>query len=190
MNSEEIREKLQEVLKASRYQHSLGVEEVAHDLAVIYRYEEDKASLAGILHDCAKYLSDEELIQECELNQITITEVERQCPFLLHAKVGALFAQTKYGVKDIEITDAITYHTTGRPAMSLLEKIIFTADYIEPYRKPLPRISEIRQTAYLDLDYAVFMILENMIHYLQETGNTIDLTTVETYDYYKKLLVL
>jgi len=190
MNIEQIQESLKHVLSESRYQHSLGVMEVAHDLAVIYSCDVDQAIYAGILHDCAKYVSNESLLQECELRQIQVTEVERKCPFLLHAKVGAIYAQQKYGVEEEQIMNAIIYHTTGRPNMTLLEKIIFTADYIEPFRKPLPRIEELRKTAYQDLDYAVFIILDNMLKYLTKSGNVVDYTTVQAYDYYKEMLNL
>lgn len=190
MKLDQIREILKSNLKPSRYQHSIGVEEVSHDLAIIYGCEEEKAILAGILHDCAKFLSDDELLQECEAHSILITEIERQCPFLLHAKVGALYAAERYEITDKEILSAITYHTTGKPDMTLLEKIIFTADYIEPFRKPLPRIAQIREAAYTDLDYAVSLILENMIKYLRESGSIIDQTTIETYNFYKTLLNL
>lgn len=190
MDLEQIHESLKEVLNESRYKHSLGVKEVAQDLAVIYGYNEDKAILGGVLHDCARYLSNDALLQECDLRHISITEIERSCPVLLHAKVGALFARIKYGVEDEEVINAITYHTTGRPKMTLLEKIIFTADYIEPYRKPLPRIDEIRKAAYRDLDYAVVLILENMVNYLKDSQKAMDQTTLQTYEYYKKILVL
>ncbi|MDD3174133.1 MAG: bis(5'-nucleosyl)-tetraphosphatase (symmetrical) YqeK [Herbinix sp.] len=183
-----IREDMKKLLKASRYLHSVGVEEVSHDLALIYGYNINHAKTAGILHDCAKYLSDEELLKACEMYHLPVTEIERECAFLLHAKVGAAFAKSKYGVEDEEILSAIAYHTTGRPAMTLLEKIIFTADYIEPYRKPLPRIEDIRKAAYNDLDLAVYMILENVLNYLSNNNSKIDNLTKETYEYYKKIL--
>lgn len=185
MDIELIRKDLKNILKASRFYHSVGVEEVAHDLALIHGCNTDKAILAGLLHDCAKYLSDKELLTQCEQKHLPVTEVEKRCAFLLHAKVGADFARTKYDVTDEEILTAITYHTTGRPAMSLLEKIIFTADYIEPNRKPLPRIAEIREAAYQDLDLAVSMIAENVLNYLQSNRVEIDHLTIETYEYYK-----
>jgi predicted HD superfamily hydrolase involved in NAD metabolism len=188
MDLELIRTDLKSILKESRYLHSIGVEEVSHDLAVINGYDEVKAVTAGILHDCAKYLPGEALLKTCEEYRLPVTDVERRCAFLLHAKVGALYAKMKYGVEDDEILNAITYHTTGRPAMSLLEKIIFTADYIEPYRKPLPRMEEIRRIAYEDLDLGVYMILENMLKYLEGTAEEIDTLTVDTYKYYKKLI--
>jgi nicotinate-nucleotide adenylyltransferase len=188
MEIEQIREKLKMQLKNTRYLHSEGVEEVAVDLAVIYGYDMERAKLAGLLHDCAKYLTDEELLAECEKHNLPVSEVERKCAFLLHAKVGAFYARTKYGVADDEILDSITFHTTGRPGMTLLEKIIFTADYIEPYRRPLPRINEIRSAAYSELDQAVLMILDNTLRYLKECSAEIDTLTDDTYHYYKTML--
>lgn len=188
MELDQIRDSMRKALDPARYLHSIGVEEVACDLAAIYGFDMKKARLAGILHDCAKNLTDEELISECISNQIEISEVEKQCAYLLHAKVGALYARIRYHVEDEEILSAIRYHTTGRPNMSLPEKIIFTADYIEPYRKPIPRIEEIRKAAYSDLDTAVLMILENMLNHLKDKTDIIDTLTVETYHYYKTML--
>lgn len=188
MDLDLIRNDLNNLLKESRYRHSVGVEEVSHDMAIIHGCSVDKAIIAGILHDCAKYLTDEELLSECEKYHLSVTAVEKKCPFLLHGKVGALYAAIKYEVSDDEILSAITYHTTGRPAMTLLEKIVFTADYIEPFRKPLPRINEIREAAYSNLDLAVYMTAENVLNYLGSQGQEIDVLTVETYKYYKKEL--
>lgn len=85
---------------------------------------------------------------------------------------------------DEDILNAITWHTTGRPAMSLLEKIIFVADYIEPSRRPIPELNLIRQLAFTDIDQAVIKILENTLKYLNEKGNPIDDMTQKTYDSY------
>lgn len=188
MDIQQLRDRMKEVLSPSRYLHSVGVEEVARDMAVIFGYEEEKAGIAGILHDCAKYLTDAELLEQCATYQLEVREVEKECPFLLHGKVGAAFAKEKYGILDEEILNSIVYHTTGRPEMTLLEKIIFTADYIEPYRKPLPRIEEIRQTAYTDIDRGVLLILENMLSYLRKSAAVIDEMTEETFSYYQALL--
>lgn len=185
MDLEIIRDNLQSVLNPKRYQHSVGVEEVACDMAVIFGYDMEKAQFAGLLHDCARHLSDEELIKKCKEYDLPVSEVERKCGFLLHGKVGAVFTRDIYGIKDEDILSSIIYHTTGRPAMSLLEKIIFTADYIEPYRKPLPRIHEIRSAAYTDIDLAVTMVLENMLNYLRDSGSVIDTLSLDAYDYYK-----
>jgi predicted HD superfamily hydrolase involved in NAD metabolism len=188
MDIQQLRESMKQVLSPSRYLHSIGVEEVARDMAVIFGYEEEKAAIAGILHDCAKYLTDVQLLEQCRNYQLEVREVEKECPYLLHGKVGAVFAREKYGILDEEILNAIIYHTTGRPGMTLPEKIIFTADYIEPHRKPLPRIGEIRQAAYTDIDRGVLLILENMLDYLQKTASVIDPMTQDTLSYYQALL--
>jgi predicted HD superfamily hydrolase involved in NAD metabolism len=188
MELEQLRESMKMVLKETRYQHVLGVEEVSIDLAVIHGCDQRKAAIAGILHDCAKYLTDEELLSECTKYKLPVTDGERKSVYLLHAKVGAACARDKYGIEDDDILNAITYHTTGRPGMSLLEKIVFTADYIEPNRKPLPRIEEIRKAAYDHLDFAVYLILENTLEYLNNVGTFIDTRTNETYAYYKNII--
>lgn len=187
MNLQELRLSMKNDLREARYLHSVGVEETAFDLALIHGYDTKKASIAGILHDCAKNISDNELLMECERYHIPVSDVENKCIFLLHAKVGAMYAKEKFGVKDEEIFNAIWNHTTGCPGMSLLEKIIFTADYIEPYRRPLPRINEIRWKAYNDLDQAVYMVLDNTLQYLFNSGTIIDPVTIDTYHYYKKI---
>ena len=188
MDLQMLEDSMKKTLKQPRYLHSIGVEEVACDLAVIYGYDTEKASIAGILHDCAKNLSDEELLSYSKQYQLPVSEIEARCPFLLHGKVGAAIAKDQYHITDSEIIDSILYHTTGRPDMSLLEKIIFTADYIEPYRRPLPRIDEIRWMAYTNLDRAVLIILKNTLNYLEQSKAEIDTMTVDTYHYYKKLL--
>lgn len=185
----QLEELMKNILSQNRYIHSLGVQEVSYDLALIYGADMIKASIAGILHDCARGLKEEELLTECKKYNLPVSEIEEKSVYLLHAKVGANFAKVMYGVKDEEILNAITYHTTGRPKMSLLEKIVFLSDYIEPNRKPLPRINEIRRVAYdVNIDYAVFMALENTLEYLKSIGVTIDTITVQTYNYYKTVV--
>jgi len=183
-----MKDSMKMLLKESRYLHSVGVMEVSYDLALINGYDTEKASIAGILHDCARTLADEELRKECEKYHLPVSALEERLRFLLHGKVGAAYAKDKFGVEDEDILNAIIYHTTGRPAMTLIDKILFTADYIEPYRKQLPRIDEIRRIAYTDLDLAMFMILENILEYLKSTGTEIDSLTIETYEYYKNIL--
>ena len=144
--------------------------------------------VAGLLHDSAKCLSHQKRLSVCKKNHIKVTDIEEENPVLLHAKVGAFYAKEKYNVSDDEILDAITYHTTGRPDMGLLEKIIYVADFIEPHRKKLPRLNEIRKIAFEDLDMAIYMILENSLLYLEKGNSKIDLKTQETYEYYKNVI--
>jgi len=184
MELESIRESIKKVLSEKRYLHVLGVEEVCVDLALIHGSDTSKASLAGLLHDCAKHLPDEELITECRKYNIPISEAEMKAPYLLHAKVGAAYARDKYGVTDEDILNAITYHTTGRPGMSKLEKIVYVADYIELNRRPVPMLDKARELAYKDLDEAVIFISYRILEYLKSTGAFIDPLTQETYNYY------
>lgn len=187
MERQQIMDSIKPLMEEPRFQHTLGVEDVACDLALIHGCDIHKACIAGILHDCAKDLSDEELVRECIRYGLPISDAEKQKKTLLHAKVGAAYAEDKFGITDEDILNAIRYHTTGRVGMTLLEKIIFTADYIEPGREPLPDIDRIRWEAYNHLDTAVTMILENTLQYLRDSGSVIDMRTMETYDYYKAL---
>lgn len=180
---------MKNVLSDTRYLHSMGVYEVAIDMAHIYGCDVEKTGVAAILHDCAKPLSDNVLLMECNSRGIPVSQYEAKNLQLLHAKIGAVIAKEEYGVEDMDILNAITYHTTGRPGMSILEKIIFIADYIEPNRKELPRIKEIRKAAYTNIDYAIVMILENTLTYLQSTDTCIDIMTVRTCEYYQASLL-
>ncbi len=183
-----LQNKMKKALEPKRFEHTLGVAYTAANLAFKYGYDENKALIAGLLHDSAKCLSHQKRLSVCKKNGIEITKVEEKNPVLLHAKVGAFFAKEKYGIDDTDILDAITYHTTGRPDMGLLEKIIYVADFIEPHRKKLPRLKEIRKTAYEDLDMAIYMILENSLSYLEKGESKIDTKTRETYYFYRNLI--
>lgn len=183
----EIRDRVRPMMKDRRYLHTLGTEETAYDLAIIHGCDLFKARLTALLHDCAKNLPGEKMLQECIRYGISITKTEQQRTELLHAKLGVVYAREKFGIEDEEILNAIRYHTTGRPGMTLLEKIIFTADFIEPYRKPLPNLNEIRWAAYNDLDLAVTLIAKSTLDYLERKGAITDSLTRETYDYYKSL---
>ncbi|WP_276949027.1 bis(5'-nucleosyl)-tetraphosphatase (symmetrical) YqeK [Acetatifactor muris] len=181
-----LRKAMEKVQDGDRYEHTLGVEYTAAALAMRYGGNVCDAQAAGLLHDCAKCLSDKKRLKICEKHHIPISKVERKNPFLLHAKAGAYLARKKYGVKNQDILSAIQNHTTGRKEMSLLEKIVFVADYIEPSRKHAPNLAEIRKMAFLDLDGALLKILEDTLSYLEISGGDIDPMTEETRKYYSK----
>lgn len=184
---QKIRNAMENELKPKRYEHTLGVAYTAASLAMAHGEDTEKAILAGLLHDCAKCLSANKLISICEKNNIHISDIEKkESAELLHARVGSFLAHDKYGVEDEDILNAIMYHTTGRPNMSRLEKIIYIADYIEPGRKRAVNLSEIRRTAFLDLDMTLVKILENTLTYLSSEGWRIDPATKEAYNYYIK----
>ena len=185
---EDIQEKLRKKLKGSRYVHTLGVEYTSVCLAMKYGENLETAELSGLLHDCAKELPEKKLIQICRDHGERISKMEYQNPFLLHGKAGACLARDKFGIDDANILNAIRYHTTGRPGMTLVEKIVFVADYIEPNRKKADNLTELRRMAFENMDETVLRILEQTLDYLIRTGKEIDRHTVITRDYYKKLL--
>lgn len=179
-----IRKAMEKTLDAKRYEHTLGVEYTAAALAMRYDAPIMSAQLAGLLHDCAKCLSNDKKLSICEKYNISVNEIEKRNPFLLHAKVGSFLAMNEYGVDDPDVINAILNHTTGRPGMSLLEKIVFIADYIEPGRKQAPNLAEIRKLAFVNLDQALIRILEDTLVYLKDSGGEMDPMTGKTYAYY------
>ena len=185
-----IKKYLKKHLTKERYHHTVGVAYTAMSMAMKYNPQPDnnefmiKAEIAGLLHDCAKCMDNDKKHRICNKNRISYSKIEAENPYLLHGKVGAYIARKEFDILDEDILNAITWHTTGRPDMSLLEKIIFVADYIEPSRRPIPELNLIRQLAFTDIDQAVIKILENTLKYLNEKGNPIDDMTQKTYDSY------
>lgn len=180
-----IRKSMEKKLDPKRYEHTLGVAYTAASLAMRYGADMNNALVAGLLHDCAKCMTNEKKLSICEKHNIAVTRAEEKNPFLLHAKVGSFLAMKKYGVTDKDVINAILNHTTGRPDMSLLEKIIWIADYIEPGRKSAPNLEEIRRMAFIDLDQALLMALEDTLNYLDKGKMEVDSMTQKTYDFYK-----
>ncbi len=184
-----IRKELEAELKPERFAHTMNVARTAYDLAKTWGCDVYKAYLAGLLHDCGKALKYKDQIAAAEQFGIELSEVERSKPgALVHAKLGAYLARMKFGVDDDDILNAISFHTTGRPGMSMLERIIFLADYIEPGRAipSIPPLAKIRLIALTDIDRAVYLELSNMVRYLKELGEEIDGRTIETLEYYKQ----
>ncbi len=180
-----IRRKMMTELDKDRYEHTLGVMYTAASLAMRYDEDIEKALIAGLLHDCAKCLSGDTKIKLCKKYHLNVSEVEKENPSLLHAKLGAFLAAKKYHIKDKDIINAIASHTTGCPHMSLIDKIIYIADYIEPGRKELPNMAEVRKLAFTDIDACLYRILEDSLEYLAGRNVPIDPMTEKTYLYYK-----
>jgi predicted HD superfamily hydrolase involved in NAD metabolism len=177
MELDEIKASLARELKHNRYKHSLGVMESAAILAKRYGVSEEKAVLAGLLHDCARIYTDKELLEKAAAENIAADAVETASPALLHAKVGAVLAEKKFGIKDAEISAAIRLHTTGGINMTKLDKIIYLADMIEPNRD-FPEVDALRKIAKKDLDEAVLMALEQSIRFIMAKGQLIHIDTV------------
>lgn len=183
-----IKEKVHLSQNDFRYQHTIGVMNTAVELAKHYEVDVDKARIAGLLHDCAKGFTGQRNLELCEKYGLPISETEQKNLGLLHAKLGAYLARQEYGIDDEEILDAIRWHTTGRPKMTPLDKIIYIADYIEPNRNQAPNLDQIRRLAMVDLDECLYTILEDSLAYLKTKNEVVDQMTEETYLYYKELL--
>ena len=183
--------KIQHVLKKelddNRYQHTLGVMYTAASMAMRYDVDVLKALYAGLLHDCAKCIPNDKKLHLCGKYGFTVSDIERENPSLLHAKLGACLAHEKYGVTDKEIIHAIESHTTGCPAMTMLEKIIYIADYIEPGRNKAADLPRVRKLAFEDLDECMYQILKDTLSYLDENPNDVDSATKDAYAYYTML---
>lgn len=186
MDRNSIIERLQEKLTERRFIHSVGVEYTAACMAYKFDVDAQKARIAGLLHDCAKCIPREEKLRKAEKFGLPVNVSERANPDLLHGKLGAYYARKRYGVEDPEILSAITYHTTGHPNMSKLDQIIFIADFIEPNRKMIPSLPEIRREAFTDLDHCMMHILKNTLDYLHQRNVVIDEMTQKTYDFYRE----
>lgn len=184
-----MKKTLRKYLTLDRYEHTEGVMYTAAALAMKYGEDVEKALVAGLLHDCAKCIPDSKKIKICRKHHIEVTELEVNNPFLLHAKLGAFLAKEKYDVQDQEILDAIACHTTGKPAMTLLDKIIYISDYIEPMRSKAPNLSDVRRLAFEDIDVTLFKILSDTLEYLRSSSKTMDCMTLKTYEYYKKKMI-
>ena len=167
-------------LKYKRIPHVLGTEQEAIRLAERYGADVEKARVAALLHDCTKKLDMEQQLALCRQYGIQLDELERRALKLLHAKTGAAIARDVFGVDD-EIYHAIWWHTTGHAGMTLLEKIIYLADYIEPSRD-FPGVDKLRSVCYKDLDEGLLLGLEMTIKEMTDLGNPVHHATIEARD--------
>lgn len=163
----DFEEKLKTMLTPERFLHSLGVRDTAVRLAKIYGADEKKAEIAGLLHDNAKNMDN--IHERCVDLEVELDEFEERNPALIHAKLGAETAKCEFGVSDGEIVSAIRWHTIGKPDMSLLEKIVFVADLIEPGRK-FPDVEKIREIAENSIDKAFFECVTATVRVNQARG--------------------
>lgn len=171
-------------LKPKRMPHVLGTEREAVRLAERYGADVTKARIAALLHDCTKKLDMDEQLALCRQYAIPLDELEQKALKLLHSKTGAAIARDVFAADD-EIYNAILYHTTGKPDMTLLEKIIYLADYIEPTRD-FPGVETLRRTVYEDLDRGLLLGLTMTIDEMEEMGNPVHHMTRDARDYLLK----
>lgn len=177
---EQIKEDLKQSLSEKRYVHSLGVMDMCEHLAKIHHVNVEKAKLAGLLHDIAKEMTDEEIFEYANKNNIELTEVEKINTKILHGKIGAHLATEKYGI-DEEVADAIKYHTTTSRNMDTIAKIVYVSDKVELGRKSDKYDVEYeRYVAEKDLNTAMLIIIDATINRLISKGSLINLESIDT----------
>ena len=180
-----LQKQMKEELSDDRFEHTLGVMYTAESLAMRYGVDMTKAAVAGLLHDCAKCIPNSQKIKLCKKHGIEVSGMEEKNPSLLHAKLGAYMAEKVYGVDDPEILSAIKCHTTGKPDMSMMDVIVYMADYIEPNRDKAPNLKAIRKLTFENIEEALYQVLEGTLSYLSDRPDLIDPMTQISYDFYK-----
>lgn len=187
MTLEQMIEQLKNELDGERFLHSVNVMKTSMALADHYKADCEKAALAGILHDCGKNYKGERAREFIKEMSYQADDIEWMQTRLLHGVIGEYLAQTQYGITDEEILGAIRWHTTGRAGMTLLEKIVYVADYIEPLRS-FQGVEAMRAAAYEDLDKCVVLCADSTISYVIKQGALLHPRTIETRNYSLLLL--
>lgn len=177
----EIEKYIKSKLTPARYTHVLSVRELALDLAERYGADLRKVNLAVLLHDCAKWMRTSEQYEAAANHEIQLDEIECHNPSLVHAPVGAMLAVSHFNVDNPEILNAIRIHTTGSGEMTLIDKILYVADFAEPKRNHAEAHS-VRELAYQDLDKAVFEVSRYKIEHLLAKGVLIHPHTIDAYN--------
>ena len=182
---ERLRELSLSLHDEGRRAHVIGTADTAAALAEHWGEDPDIARRAGILHDITKALSGREQLHLCDRYDMILTALQRENPKLLHAKTGAIIAREIFGEPE-EIFSAIWWHTTGRAEMTLLEKIIYIADYMEPNRR-FAGVEILRELVWKDLDAAVFQGLDQAVAHVRKQGMPLDTDSLSAWNYYRNL---
>lgn len=181
MKKKDMLKKLSAALKKKRFEHSLGVCDEAVKMAKRFGADEEKAYIAGLLHDCAKCLTRDEEKSVCEKYNVVTDEMTNLCHPVMHAPLGAVVAEHEYGITDDEILNAIRYHTVARAGMTLLEKIIYVADMTEPGRD-YPGVDNLRRLSEKDIDAAYCEALKQSLLHNIEKGALIHPNSLEAWN--------
>jgi len=171
MDRKERMEAVRAQMPEKRWNHTLGVMETAVILADRFGADPEKADLAAILHDVAKYWPVDRMAELMRANGLD-PELLEEDKELWHAPVGAFVAERDYGVRDADVLNAIRYHTSGRTGMSKLEMVVCLADYMEPGRQ-FPGVDRIRELAEHSLERALLAGFDSTVAFLLEKGKRI-----------------
>ena len=175
-------EELKKDIGIERYNHCINVMNTSVELAKLYNYSIEEAKIAGLLHDCGKFQDKIKILKMVDEFDIILDDVMEKNTALVHGPLGVIIAKTKYNISNPEILNAIRYHTTGRANMTLLEKIVFIADLIEPSRN-FQGVEEMRKLAYEDLDRSIILALNKNIQFVIEKNNLLHLDTIKARNY-------
>lgn len=190
MDIKQIEKILKGMLPERRLKHSLNVSKCAVKLSEIYKCDKEKAEIAGLVHDCAKYFSDEQIEDCIEKFNVELDPLEVNNIALSHSVIGSYVAVDIFNIKDEEIINAIKYHTTGKENMSLLEKIIYMADLIEEDRN-FPRVEELRELTYSGkLEEALLLSFNNTIKFVIDNNQLIHPRTIKARNYILEELII
>lgn len=185
----ELNRYIKQHLSESRYEHTMGVAKVAKELAEINHVSPEKAEIAALCHDIAKNLTIDQMKKIIKDQKIELSDDEKTSIEVWHAILAPVLAREDLEVYDVEILQSIRWHTTGKENMSILDKIIYIADMIEP-RREFKGVDEIREEAYKNLDKGVVMGIDHTIEYLVQRKSPIDVNSVKARNYiikqYKK----
>lgn len=173
MTEQKARRLAKKRLSAKRYQHTLNVRRMAVKLAKRWGADPEKAALAALLHDTAKELPREEMLQILNDNAIMAENAQNRPSPVWHGICAAILAQTQWGVEDEEVLSAIRCHTTGKPGMGLLDEIVFLADMTSAERD-YPEVDYLRKLEKKDIHQAMREALEMNLHWLEESGRPVD----------------
>lgn len=179
---EKIKKDLKEKLSENRYEHSLRVADYCKRLAKIYNADENKAYLSGLVHDCAKNLEEYYMLNSKVNSDIIFDTEEKNNPKIQHGPIGSIVCKNIYGIVDDEILSGVRYHTTAKENMSMIEKILFISDKIEPNRK-YDTVEELRKLADYNIDNAIIKFLNDSFNYLEKKSERIHPLSIRARDY-------
>lgn len=183
MNTQEIKTLLKSTLSEKRYLHTLRVADTAKKMAAYHKVDAQLAETAALLHDVAKEFSPAQLLQNIRTSDIIEPAIFQRAKPIWHAFAGGNYCRQVLGVENEDVLNAITYHTTGRPQMSALEKVVFLSDLTEE-KRDFAGVQEIRQASFCNLDEAMFLALSQTIVFLTQKKAVVYPQTVCAYNYY------
>jgi predicted HD superfamily hydrolase involved in NAD metabolism len=178
---------LKSSISPERYIHSINVSATAKKLAEFYHCDVLKSEVAGLVHDCARDIDRSLQVKYLEEESITVDDLTLSVKELLHGPAAVHICKSVFGIEDEEILMAVRYHTTGRENMSLLEKIIYLSDFVEPGRS-FDGVEELRGLAFKDLDRALLLAFNLSIRYILSQNGLIQMNTILSRNYLLKKL--